>query len=82
MTTFNETELVALLKDVPENGLNRGDVGTVAFVYDGGDLYEVEFINAAGDTVAVMTLTNKEVCAVELERAILHVAQLPTQHAA
>lgn len=79
---YNESDLVAILKNVPDKKLFRGDVGTIAFVYEGGGLYEVEFINAAGDTVAVVTLANTEICAVQLQSAILHVADLPTQNAA
>jgi len=79
---YNESDLVAILKDIPDNKLVRGDVGTVAFVYDGGGLYEVEFVNAAGDTIAVITLEEAEICAVQLQSAILHVADLPTKNAA
>lgn len=78
----NETDLVAILKNLPEKKLVRGDIGTVAFVYDGGGLYEVEFVNAAGDTVAVVTLDENEICAVQLQNAILHMTDLPAQNAA
>ncbi len=75
-----ETDLVALLKDLPDRDLHRGDVGTVAYVYDAapGDpspLYEVEFMNAAGDTLAVVTLREEEVKAVELQNVMLHVSE-------
>lgn len=75
-----ETDLVALLKDLPERNLNRGDVGTVAYVYeatptDSSPLYEVEFMNAAGDTLAVVTLRAEEVKAVELQNVMLHVSE-------
>ena len=69
-----ETDLVALLKDLPEHNLHRGDVGTVALVYepvpgDTGDFYVVEFMNAAGDTLAVVSLRGEEVKAVKLQNA-------------
>ncbi|MFN8344777.1 MAG: DUF4926 domain-containing protein [Spirosomataceae bacterium] len=79
---FQETELVALLIDLPNEQLHRGDVGTVAFVYDGGGLYEVEFVNAAGDTLAVVTLEEATIYAVQPQNAILHVTDLPVQNAA
>lgn len=79
---YNESDLVAILKNVPDKKLFRGDVGTIAFVYEGGGLYEVEFINAAGDTLAVVTLADTEICVVQLQSAILHVADLPAQNAA
>lgn len=72
-----ELDLVALANDLPEYTLHRGDVGTVVHVYsaipnDSSGLYEVEFMNAAGDTVAVVTLRENEVKAVELQNVMLH----------
>jgi hypothetical protein len=75
-----EIDLVALLKDLPEHSLHRGDVGTVVHVYDAtptdsSGLYEVEFMNVAGDTVAVVTLREDEVKAVEVQNVMLHVSE-------
>ena len=67
-----ELDLVALLTDRPALGLRRGDVGTVVHIYGSGTLYEVEFINANGETVGVETLNANEVRAVNLGRVILH----------
>ncbi len=53
---IEELDIVALTKDVPENGLKAGDVGTVVFVHRGGEGYEVEFIDADGDMIAVATV--------------------------
>ncbi|WP_373511780.1 DUF4926 domain-containing protein [Persicitalea sp.] len=74
-----DLDLVALLNDRPEHTLHRGDVGTVVHVYeatptDSSGLYEVEFMNAAGDTVAVVTLREDEVKAVELQNVMLHLS--------
>ena len=69
---IDELDLVALLTDRPALGLYRGDVGTVVHIYAGGDLYEVEFLNAKGETVGVETLTANEIRAVDLGRVILH----------
>ena len=69
---IQELDLVALLTDRPALGLRRGDVGTVVHIYGGNDLYEVEFINAKGDTVSVETLNADEVRAVDLGRVMLH----------
>lgn len=69
---IQELDLVALLSDRPTTGLRRGDVGTVVHIYCSNDLYEVEFINANGDTVAVETLNADEVRAVDLGRVMLH----------
>ncbi|MBO0949463.1 DUF4926 domain-containing protein [Fibrella forsythiae] len=73
---IQELDLAALLTDRPALGLRRGDVGTVVHIYDGGNLYEVEFTNAKGDTVAVETLTTDEIREVDLERVMLHYSDL------
>lgn len=75
-----ETDLVALLHDLPEHCLHRGDVGTVSYVYeaapnDSGQLYEVEFMNAAGETLAVVSLRENAIKAVELQNLMLHVRE-------
>ena len=41
---INELDIVALLKDLPEEGLVAGQTGTVVFVHQGGRAFEVEFI--------------------------------------
>ncbi|WP_291837812.1 DUF4926 domain-containing protein [Brevundimonas sp.] len=51
---FVEFDAVRLLIDVPELGLKRGMVGTVLMIHTGPSLaYEVEFMEAEGDTFAV-----------------------------
>ncbi|MBU1820130.1 MAG: DUF4926 domain-containing protein [Bacteroidetes bacterium] len=77
---YKETDLVALLHDLPEHHLHQGDVGTVAYVYESsptenGHLYEVEFMNAAGDTLAVVSLREKAIQAVELHNVVLHLRE-------
>lgn len=73
---IQELDLVALLTDRPAIGLRRGAVGTVVHIYGSNDLYEVEFINAKGDTVAVETLSADEIRAVDLGRVMLHYSDL------
>ncbi len=73
---IEELDLVALLTDRPAVTLRRGDVGTVVHIYGSGDLYEVEFMNAKGDTVAVETLNADEVWPVDLGRVMLHYSDL------
>ncbi len=75
-TMIQELDLVALLIDRPAVGLRRDDVGTVVHIYDNGDLNEVEFINAKGDTVAVETLTADEVRRVDEDHVMLHYSDL------
>lgn len=53
---INEHDCVVLTDDVPDAGLEAGDIGTVVHVHKGGAGYEVEFMTLAGKTVAVVTL--------------------------
>jgi hypothetical protein len=57
---MQELEEVVLARDVPEEGLRKGDIGTVVHVYPGGGL-EVEFFAASGKTRAVVTLRTADV---------------------
>jgi hypothetical protein len=50
-----------LRTDLPAYGLIAGDVGTVVFVHANGAAYEVEFMTADGETVAVETLEANQV---------------------
>lgn len=47
-------DIVALLSDLPEHGLVRGQVGTVVDLLDGA--YEVEFSDDEGKTYAELAL--------------------------
>lgn len=54
-------DIAALRDDLPGHGLKAGDRGTVVMIYDRGAAYEMEFIDAAGDTIAVLTLQAEQV---------------------
>jgi len=56
----NELETVVLTRDVPEVGLAAGDIGAVVHRF-GADRFEVEFVAGSGDTVALLTLTTRDV---------------------
>ncbi|MGC8783607.1 MAG: DUF4926 domain-containing protein [Armatimonadota bacterium] len=58
---MKEHDLVVLTRDVPDCGLQQGDVGVIVHCYAGGSAYEVEFVAADGRTVAVLTLNEDEV---------------------
>jgi hypothetical protein len=49
-------DVVALLQDLPELGLIRGQVGTIFEMYE-PDVFEVEFIDSNGHTYALETLS-------------------------
>lgn len=57
---LRELEPVVLTCDLPELGLERGDVGTIVLVH-GDRGYEVEFLTLTGDTVAVVSLRPDQV---------------------
>jgi len=57
---FENYEIVVLEKDEPAHGLKCGDTGTIVEVYE-PDGVEVEFINGAGDTKAVLTLKENDI---------------------
>ena len=60
---FRELEPVVMTRDVPEAGLRAGDLGAVVQVY-GTEAVEVEFVTAAGHTLALRTLGVGDVRAV------------------
>ena len=70
-----ENETVVLLKDVPESELRSGDIGAIVHVYTDEKAYEVEFISGDGQTLAVLTLDNKNVRPLA-KKEILHVREL------
>ena len=61
--TFRELDTVVLLRDLPDAGLRAGDVGAIIQVY-APDALEVEFVTAAGKTIALRTLTLGDIRAV------------------
>ena len=57
-------EEVVLAEDIPEKGLKKGDVATIVEhhpVPDGEDGYSLELINAVGDTIAVITVSESAI---------------------
>lgn len=54
---FNEYDVVALSTALPENGLKKGQIGTVLVVYQSAlREYEVEFCDDDGRTLVLLTL--------------------------
>jgi len=60
---FKQLDTVVLDRDVPENGLRKGDLGAVVQTYEPDGL-EVEFVTASGRTQALVTLRLPDVRAV------------------
>ena len=57
---YKELDVVVLRSDQPDLGLRRGDIGTVVGVYS-DSAYEVEFVDAGGQTVGVLTLEGTDI---------------------
>lgn len=53
---IREHDCVVPTADLPEDGLLKGDVGTLVHIHDNGTGYEVEFMTLGGETVAVTTV--------------------------
>ncbi|HXR04087.1 MAG TPA: DUF4926 domain-containing protein [Verrucomicrobiae bacterium] len=62
-------DAVALLEDKPDQGLVAGQVGTVVEVHALG-VFEVEFLDAKGRTVAVTELSRAELLVLKHEAAV------------
>jgi hypothetical protein len=71
---IRELDSVVLTRDLPEQGLEAGDVGAVVHRYEDGQTFEVEFVDAEGKTVALLTLAADDVRRMR-PREILHVRE-------
>lgn len=74
---IREHDCVVLTQDLPDEGLQTGDIGTVVHIHQGGAGYEVEFMTLAGETVAIATLLPPQVRPIA-KRDIAHVRELQT----
>jgi uncharacterized protein DUF4926 len=59
MQKLEYLSVVALLKDFPEKGLVRGQIGTVVEVYS-PTVGEIEFCDQEGQTYALVTLSSDQ----------------------
>jgi hypothetical protein len=59
---IEDLDVVALLRDLPDKGLERGQSGTVVLTHGGGAAFEVEFIHQPGrpGTSVVATVHAKD----------------------
>ena len=74
---IREHDCVVLTQDLPDEGLQTGDIGTVVHIHQGGAGDEVEFMTLAGETVAIATLLPPQVRPIA-KRDIAHVRELQT----
>ncbi len=71
---LKELDTVALTHSMKKFGLVEGDVGAIVHRYD-NNRFEVEFVTAQGETIAVLTLEKSDIRPLE-KREILHVRGL------
>ena len=58
---IKELDNVILAVDLPEYGLKEGDLGTVVLVHRKHEGYEVEFITLDGETIEVVSVSNRQI---------------------
>ena len=58
--TIKILDTVVLLINIPEHGLEKGDLGAVVETYPPDGL-EIEFVMGSGKTLALLTLSEKDV---------------------
>ena len=67
MKNFKLFDVVALTKDLPEENLLRGQVGTIVEIYNGGEAFEVEFVDKNGQTYGLLTLRPEQLIILHYE---------------
>ena len=72
---IKEHDCVVLMANLPDEGLEAGDVGTVVHIHKEGAAYEVEFVTLTGRTVAVVTVEASQLRPVG-KRDISHIREL------
>ncbi|MCS6938248.1 MAG: DUF4926 domain-containing protein [Roseiflexus sp.] len=72
---IEELANVALTVDLPEHGLQAGDIGAVVMVHQEGKGYTVEFLTLGGKTIAVVTVTAGQIRALRANE-IAHAREL------
>ncbi len=72
---LREHDRIVLNQDIPQAGLQVGDVGTIIHVYQDGVAFEVEFLALDGGTAAISTVLPSQVRPVN-PRDITHARQM------
>lgn len=63
---MKELDVVALLQDIPQKGLKRGQVGTIVEQWN-DNTFEVEFISNKGETLAITEVKEKNLIKLHFE---------------
>lgn len=72
---IKEHDCIVLTRDLPQEGLLAGDIGTVIHIHGEGAGYEVEFMTLAGETLAVATLLPSQLRPIA-RRDVAHVREV------
>jgi hypothetical protein len=75
MTMIQEHDCIVLTANLPDEGLEAGDVGTVVHIHRDAAAYQVEFMTLTGKTVAVATVLPSQLRPVS-KRDLTHVREL------
>jgi hypothetical protein len=63
---FKELDVVALLKNIPQEKLIIGQVGTIVLVHN-DNVVEVEFCDTKGRTISLLTLEKRDLMLLHYE---------------
>lgn len=66
---FKILDIIALLSDISEKKLIKGQVGTIVEYLD-NDMYEVEFCNKQGQTISVLPIDEKSMLLLHYENKV------------
>ena len=67
MSELKLFDVVALRNDLPSEGILAGQLGTIVEVYNGGEAFEVEFVDPEGRTYGLLTLEPSQLVTVHFE---------------
>jgi hypothetical protein len=75
---IKELDQIVLKENLPEIGLQAGDIGTVVLIHQNGKGYEVEFVALDGETIAIVSLFANQVRSFKRrEIAVVRAVELP-----
>ena len=61
MNELKQYDVVALMVDLPEENLWRGQVGAIVEIYNDGEAFEVEFVDTNGKTYGLLALRPEQI---------------------
>lgn len=71
MENIKLLDVVALMEDIPEHHLHRGQVGTIVEVFEGGKAFEVEFSDQRGRTYESIGIDSSKLMILQYEPVLV-----------